>query len=396
MAQGSMTDKRDYYEVLGVGRSASAEEIRRAYRRLARQYHPDVNREPGAEDRFKEINEAYETLADADRRAAYDRFGHAASGFGGAGADPFGFGGAGSPFVDLFESFFGGTATGTRRRAAPPRGHDLQVVVDVSFEEAVFGAEKEVEITRLETCQECKGTRMRDGMPPTRCATCGGSGEVRRVQQTILGQFMTSSPCPSCSGEGVQITDPCPNCRGRGRVSRARVIGVTIPPGIDENATLRLSGQGEASPAGGQPGNLYVKVRVAPHPVFTRQNKTIHSEIGVTFPQAALGQELEIETIDGPVAFKLPAGTQSGQQFRLRGKGVPDMRGGDRGDQIVTVQVMTPRDLTPEQRELLERLAESLGDEVPVGAERGLFDRIKDALGRWFAPVERSSAAGPA
>ncbi len=393
MVQGSMTDKRDYYEVLGVGRTATTDEIRRSYRNLARQYHPDVNREPGAEDRFKEINEAYETLSDGDRRAAYDRFGHAASGVGGNG-DPFGFGGAGSPFSDLFDSFFGGNATGTRRRAAPPRGHDLQVVVDVSFEEAVFGAEKEVDIVRLETCESCKGSRMRDGIPATRCASCAGSGEVRRVQQTILGQFMTSTPCPSCNGDGVQITDPCPNCRGRGRVSRGRVIGVSVPAGIDENATLRLSGQGEASPGGGQPGNLYVKVRVAPHPVFTRQNKTIHSQIGVSFPQAALGQELEIETIDGPVAFKLPSGTQAGQQFRLRGKGVPDMRGGDRGDQIVTVQVVTPKDLNPEQRELLERLAESLGDDVAALAPRGLFDRIKDALGRWLVPAPRSSAVG--
>jgi molecular chaperone DnaJ len=397
MAQESMTDKRDYYEVLGIGRSANTDEIRRAYRKLARQYHPDINSEAGAEDRFKEINEAYETLADDDRRASYDRFGHAASGYGGATADPFGFGGAGSPFTDLFESFFGGAATGTRRRAAPPRGHDLQVVVDVAFEEAVFGAEKEVELTRLETCEPCNGTKMREGSPPTRCTSCGGTGEVRRVQQTILGQFMTSTPCPACGGEGVQITDPCPNCRGRGRVSRARTIGVSIPGGIDENATLRLSGQGEASPAGGQPGNLYVKVRVAPHPIFSRQNKTIHSQLDVTFPQAALGQELEIETIDGTVAFRLPSATQSGQQFRLRGKGVPDMRGGDRGDQIVTVQVVTPRDLSAEQRDLLERLAESFGDEVATSSSRGFFDRIKEVLGRWSSPAAQAApvAAGP-
>ncbi|MCC6315112.1 MAG: molecular chaperone DnaJ [Thermomicrobiales bacterium] len=380
-----MTDQRDYYEVLGVERSASAEDIRRAYRQLARKYHPDVNHDDGSEERFKEINEAYEVLGDTDRRAGYDRFGHAASGFGGAGgADPFGFGGAGSPFADIFESFFGAAASGSRRRAAPPRGADLQVTLDVSFEEAVFGAEKSVELTRPETCEACQGNRMRDGMPPTRCTSCGGAGEVRRVQQTILGQFMTSTPCSACQGEGVQITDPCPNCRGRGRVTRARTISVTIPPGIDENATLRLSGQGEASAHGGQPGNLYVKVRVAPHPLFTRQNKTIHSQVGVNFAQAALGDELEIDTVDGAVAFKLPAATQSGQQFRLRGKGVPDMRGGDRGDHIVTVQVMTPRDLSPEQRELLGQLAETFGDEiVQQPNHRGLFDRIKDALGRW-------------
>ena len=305
-----MTDKRDYYEVLGVARSASAEEIRRAYRKLARQHHPDVNREDGAEDRFKEVNEAYEVLSVPDRRAAYDRFGHAANGMGGfGGRDPFGFGG--SPFGDLFESFFGTAGAGTRR-AAPQRGHDLQVTLNIAFEEAVFGAEEEVELTRLETCEACHGTKMRDGQTPPRCPTCGGSGEVRRVQQTILGQFMTASPCSHCGGEGTVVTDPCPNCKGRGRVSRVRVIQVSIPAGIDENATLRLTGQGEASPQGGQAGNLFVKVRIAPHPLFTRQHKTIHSQIGVNVPQAALGDEIEIATIDGPVAL------QHGEQLRAQ------------------------------------------------------------------------------
>ena len=373
-----MAGKRDYYEVLGVGRAASTDEIRRAYRQLARQYHPDVNRDNGAEERFKEINEAYEILSDDTRRATYDRFGHAADGFGG---DPFGFGAAGSPFGDLFESFFG-AATSSRRRAAPPRGHDLQVTLDVAFEEAVFGAEKEVELTRLETCEPCRGTRMRDAQTPPRCSTCGGTGEVRRVQQTILGQFMTSTPCTTCGGDGVAITDPCPNCRGRGRVSRVRTISVTIPAGIDENATLRLTGQGEAGPQGGQPGNLYVKVRVAPHAFVTRHQKTIHSQVGVNVAQAALGDELELATIDGPVAFKLPAGTQSGQQFRLRGRGVPDLRGGDRGDQIATVHVVTPRELTPEQRTLFERLAETMGSEITEQPpQRTFFDKVKDALG---------------
>ncbi|MFM9108638.1 MAG: molecular chaperone DnaJ [Chloroflexota bacterium] len=382
-----MTDKRDYYEVLGVSRGASAEEIRRSYRQLARKYHPDLNPGDGrAEDRFKEINEAYEVLSDDNRRAGYDRFGHAAAGFGGGGGDPFGFGGAGSPFGDLFESFFGGPGNGRRQRG-PARGADLQAVVDITFEESVFGAEKDVDLTRFETCDSCKGSRMRDGMPPTRCSACGGSGEVRRVQQTILGQFMTSTPCTTCGGEGVQITDPCGNCRGRGRVSRARTISVTIPAGIDENATLRLSGQGEASHQGGQAGNLYVKVRVKPHPIFTRQGKTIHSRIAVNMAQAALGDELEIDTIDGSVEFRLPAGTQSSQQFRLRGKGFPDMRGGDRGDQIVTVEVHTPRDLTAEQRALLEQLAATFGNGVITPAGRGFLDRIKDALGRVFDPA---------
>jgi molecular chaperone DnaJ len=372
----TMTDKRDYYEVLGVSRNATAEELKRAYRKLARENHPDVNRDDGAEERFKEINEAYEVLSDADRRSAYDRFGHAANGAGVG--DPFGFGG--SPFGDLFESFF---STGSsRRRSAPQRGADLQATVDLTFEEAVFGVEKEVELIRLETCEACNGTRMRDGQRAPQCSTCGGTGEVRRVQQTILGQFMTSTPCSACRGEGVTITDPCPKCRGRGRINMPRTINVNIPAGVDENATLRLTGQGEASKEGGPTGNLYVKVRIAQHPLFTRQGKQIQLEIGINVAQAALGDEIEIETIDGPVNFKLPAGTQSGQQFRLRGKGVPDMRGGDRGDQIVTTHVLTPKHLNAEQRALFEQLAASLGHEVTQQPpKQGFFDKVKDALG---------------
>jgi len=376
-----MTEKRDYYEVLGVGRTASADEVRRAYRKMARQYHPDVNREDGAEDRFKEINEAYEVLADQDRRSAYDRFGHAANGMGGMG-DPFGFGGTGSPFGDLFESFFGAATAGARQRSAPPPGHDLQVTVDITFEEAINGTETDVDLVRFETCEACHGTKMKDSQTPPRCTTCGGSGEVRRVQQTILGQFMTAAPCGTCHGAGVTISDPCPNCRGRGRVSRSRSISVTIPAGIDEGATLRLSGQGEASAHGGRTGSLYIKVRIASHELFTRSNKTIHSQVGVNVAQATLGDELELATIDGPVSFKLPAGTQSGQQFRLRGKGAPDLRGGDRGDQIVSVHVVTPRHLTHEQRELFQQLAEVMGSEVTQQpAHRTFFDKVKDALG---------------
>ena len=380
MPRDTMTDQRDYYEVLGVQRGATADDIRRAYRKLARAHHPDVNREDGAEERFKEINEAYEVLSDDQRRAAYDRFGHAA---GSTGGDPFGFGGAGSPFSDLFESFFGANATNaSRKRAQPARGADLQATIDVTFEEAVFGAEKEVEVLRLETCESCHGTKMRDGQTPPRCATCGGTGQVRRVQQTILGQFMTSSPCSVCNGDGVTISDPCPNCKGRGRVSRARVLVVTVPPGADESTTLRMTGEGEASPNGGPNGNLYVKMRVAAHPIFTRSGKTVMSQIGVNVAQAALGDELEVETLDGAVDFRLPPGTQSGQQFRVRGKGVPDLRGGDRGDQIVTVQVLVPKQLSPEQRDLFQQLSETLGSEITTApGHRSFFDKVKDALG---------------
>jgi molecular chaperone DnaJ len=374
-----MADKRDYYEVLEVGRSATSDELKKAYRNLARRYHPDVNSgDADAEEKFKEINEAYEVLSDADQRAAYDRYGHAASGMGGG--NPFG-GSSGSPFGDLFESFFSGGTT--RQRPTNTRGQDLQVTVDLTFEEAVFGVDKDVDVVRLEACEACHGTRMRDGVTPPRCATCGGTGEVRRVQQTILGQFMTSTPCSACRGEGVTISDPCPKCRGRGRISQSRMIKVTIPPGIDESQTLRLSQQGESGPNGGQPGNLYVKVRIKSHEHFTRQGKQIHLQLGVNVAQAMLGDEIEIDTLDGPIMFKLPSGTQSGQQFRLRNKGVPDLRGGDRGDQMVTIHVVIPKDLTSEQRDLVEMLAESLGSEVtPQPANhRGFFDKVKDALG---------------
>ncbi|MGD9713697.1 MAG: molecular chaperone DnaJ [Thermomicrobiales bacterium] len=371
------TQKRDYYDVLGVKRTASADELRRAYRKLAREFHPDINSSPEAEEHFKEINEAYEVLSDSNRRSQYDRFGHAANGM--PGGDPFGFGG--SPFGDIFETFFGGGSS-SRRRSTVSKGQDLQVTIDLEFEEAIFGAEKEVELTRLETCEGCQGTRMRDGKTPPQCETCNGTGEVRRVQQTILGQFMTSAPCSTCHGEGVRITDPCPRCRGKGRVTHARRISVTVPPGIDESATLRLSGQGEASPNSGPAGNLFVKARIKPHAYFTRQGKTISLQVGVNIAQAILGDEIELQTIDGPVAFKLPSATQSGQQFRLKGKGVPDMRGGDRGDQIVTIHVVIPKELSAEQRSLVEQLGQSLGSELsPQPVHRGFFDKVKDALG---------------
>lgn len=376
-----MTSKRDYYEVLGVGRDAGVDEIRRAYRRLARQYHPDVNREPDAEDRFKELNAAYEVLSNQEQRAAYDRFGHAGVGSfnGGMGGDPFGFAGR-SPFSDIFETFFGSASTSQGRRTAM-RGADLEATVDLAFEEAVFGVEKDIEITRLEVCEECQGARMRDGKQPPVCSVCGGSGEVRRVQQTILGQFMTATACANCHGEGRVISDPCPSCRGAGRTPRRRTITVTIPAGVDNDSTLRLSGQGEQMPSG-TPGNLFVRIRVKPHQHFQRHGKQIHLEMPVNIAQAALGAELDVPTVDGPSKMTVPAGTQSGQQFRLRGRGVPDVHHGARGDQIVTLRVLTPTDLSPEQRQLLERLAESLEQpDLHDTHRKGLFTKIKDALG---------------
>ncbi len=347
---------------------------------MARQYHPDVNKNDGAEDQFKEINEAYEVLSNEDQRAAYDRFGHAGlGGFnGGPGAgDPFGFGG--SPFTDIFETFFGGGAT--RGQRGPTRGADLESTVELTFEEAIFGAEKDVEVNRHEICEDCHGTKMRDGAEPQVCPVCSGAGEVRRVQNTILGQFVTASTCANCGGDGRVVTDPCPTCRGRGRISRRRTISVTTPAGVDSDSTLRLSGQGEQSPDG-PAGNLYVRIRVKPHAFFVRHGKQIHLDLPINMAQAALGSELEVPTVDGDVMLKIPQGTQSGQQFRLRDKGVPDLRGGSRGDEIVTVRVVTPTDLTPEQREMLENLGKTLkAPSIHETAHRGFFDKIKDALG---------------
>jgi molecular chaperone DnaJ len=384
MSQESMATKRDYYEVLELNRSATAEEVRRSYRRLARKFHPDLNASEEAEERFKEINEAYEVLSDDRRRATYDRFGHAANGMPGGfsgfgGADPFGFGAANSPFADIFESFFGTTTTSRPR--TPTRGADIQVGLTIEFEEAIFGANKELEINRLEVCESCEGSRMRGGQTPAVCSVCHGTGQVRRTQQTILGQFMTASPCSACGGEGVSITDPCPDCRGRGRVSKRRTITISVPAGIDDNASLRLTGQGEASANGGLAGNAYVRISVNPHPHFTRKDRSILSQVRVNVAQAALGDEIEVETVDGGVAFRLPEGTQSGQQFRLKGRGAPSIGGTDRGDQILTVQVVTPKRLTPEQRAIFEQLAETLEPDAPrVEGERNFFSRVKDAL----------------
>jgi molecular chaperone DnaJ len=368
--------KRDYYEVLGVGRSATTDEIKKAYRRLARQYHPDVNREDGAEDKFKEVNEAYEVLSSEEQRAAYDRFGHAAFAAGGAGADPFGFNGR-SPFGDLFESFFG-TASGTRRQTIA-RGGDVKATLDLTFEEAVFGVEREIQVNRYEPCEDCGGTRMRDGAKPATCPNCSGSGEVRRVQNTILGQFMTATTCDRCGGEGVVISDPCPTCRGRGRQATTRKIVVTVPPGVDEQSTLRLTGQGEQV-RNGVPGSLFVQLRIKPHKELGRAGKHILYDLPVTVAQATLGAEIEIPTVDGPTTFSVPEGTQPNQQFRLRGRGIPDLRGGDRGDQIVTVHVVIPTELSHEQRELFERLDKTLGA-ASLPRERGFFSKVKEALG---------------
>ena len=370
-----MASKRDYYDVLGVPRGARQAEIKRAFRRLAMQYHPDRNRDEGAEERFKEINEAYEVLSDPERREAYDRFGHA--GVEGAFArafEGFGFGG----FGDIFDAFFGASAT---RGRTPERGADLRVGLRISFEEAVFGCEKEIEVERTELCSACQGLRAEPGTDVAKCPSCGGSGEVRRVQRSIFGQFVNIAPCGRCGGEGRVVQQPCRRCRGTGREKASRRLKVSIPAGIESGSQIRLSGEGEMGRYGGPRGNLYVLLRVQDHAFFRRDEYDIIYDLSINFAQAALGDEVEIPTLDGPRPFRIPPGTQSGEVFSLRGLGVPHLRSSGRGDMLIRVQVVTPTRLSEEQKRLLLKLAESLGTQVTPQDDKGLLEKIRDALG---------------
>ncbi len=346
--------KRDYYEVLGVGRDASEEEIKRCFRKLAFQYHPDHNHDDGASEKFKEINEAYEVLCDPDKRAAYDRFGHAAAdGAFGRGFEGVQFGG----FGEIFDAFFGGATTAARQ--APQRGADIECAVKISFEEAAFGVEKQIKLTRVEYCSECRGTGARPGSNPVRCPSCNGTGQVTRLQQSIFGRFMSTAPCNQCRGEGKIIAEPCPNCRGSGRERRERTLAVKIPAGVDEESQVVLRGEGHAGTRGGSPGNVLIELEIAPHPCFTREGDDVLYTLGLNFAQAALGTEVEVPTLDGNAKLKIPSGTQSGRVFRLKNKGIPHLHRLGRGDQLVTVQVTTPEQLSKRQRQLLEELAET-------------------------------------
>jgi len=375
-------NKRDYYEVLGVSRTATDEEIKKAFRRLAKQYHPDANKEQGAEARFIEINESYEVLSDAQKRAAYDRYGHAGLGNGMGGAGFSDLGGFNS-INDLFETFFAG-ATGTSRRTGTQRGADLRYELTITFEEAVFGCQKEIELPRWETCTHCRGSGAQPGTSTSRCSVCQGSGELRRVQQSIFGQFVNVTMCERCRGEGRVITTPCEKCRGQGRVRNNRRVVVNIPAGVDDGINVRVTGEGEVSSRGGTPGNLYVVLTVKPHPFFKRQGNDIIYELPISFTQAALGDEVEVPTVDGKsTMLKVPAGTQSGRSFRLKGVGVPVVHSSARGDQHVIVKVVTPTNLTPEQRHLLEELARlerEQSEQNDKNIFRNLFEKTKDVF----------------
>ncbi len=371
--------KRDYYEVLGVPREATPDDIKAAFRRLARQYHPDVSQEANAEEHFKEINEAYSVLSDPDKRSAYDRFGH-------AGVQNQG----GMPdftvdFGDLFDEFFGGfggfgRSASRRTRNAPRRGGDLQYNVDLSFEESIFGVEKEIEITRDEICETCGGKGAEPGTSPVRCSTCNGTGEVRQVRQTLLGSMVQVSTCPVCNGKGETISTPCHTCSGRGLVRKDRNKVVSIPAGVDNGNQIRLAGEGQPGENGGPTGNLYLVIRVLSHKYFRRRENDILLDLNINIAQATLGAEVDVPTVDGLTKLKIPAGIQPGKVLRMRGKGVPHLRGNGRGDQMVVVNVEVPKNLTSDQRKLMEKMAESLGSEVRP-AERGFLDWLKDTLG---------------
>ncbi len=367
---------RDFYEVLGVDRSAGEAELKRAYRQLARQNHPDANPDdPEAEERFKEIAVAYETLSDPDKRATYDRFGiDGLRGGGMGGGDPFGGG-----ISDLFEAFFGGGFGGGRASSGPPRGQDLEVVADLEFEQAVFGAEVPVTVTTLVGCVSCDSTGAAPGTQAISCNECGGSGQVRRVRQSILGQMVTASTCARCGGLGQVVVSPCGDCRGEGRVRDQRTYTVEVPGGVDNGATLRLTGRGAAGPRQGPAGDLYVHLRVKPHERFERRGDDLVLRLPLGPAQMALGAEVVVATLDGDEALVVPAGTQTGRTFVLRGKGVPRLQGRGRGDLVVEAVVTTPTDLTAEQAELLRRFAELRGESVSP-PDTGLFSKIRSAF----------------
>ncbi len=372
-----MAVKRDYYEVLGVGRSATPEEIKKAYRRLARQYHPDVSDAPDAEARFKGINEAYEVLSDSEKRATYDRFGHIEPGVGGFGFD-FGFR---DPF-EIFEEVFGrgfGFRTSTRR--GPRRGADLRYDLHLTFEEAVFGGEKEIEVTRYEVCPECKGSGAEPGTSPVRCSECNGTGQVRRVQRSILGSFISVTTCPVCHGAGETVPIPCSRCGGKGQVYVTPKLSVTIPPGVDHGTQIRLAGEGEIGEGGGPPGNLYVALDVEPHPVFERRGDDILVELHVNVAQAALGAEVNVPTLEGEEKISISPGTQSDTVLRLRNKGVPHLRHNGRGDELVLVRVAVPTKLSHEQKRLFQELGKTLDPEAIWREKHSFVDELRELFG---------------
>lgn len=370
----------EYYDRLGVSKDASQDEIKRAYRKMSKKYHPDINKEPGAEEKYKEVQEAYETLSDDQKRAAYDQYGpDGANGFGGQGGFGGFDGGAGfGGFEDIFSSFFGGGAT--RNPNAPRQGDDLQYRVNLTFEEAVFGAEKEVHYNREATCKTCSGSGAKPGTSPVTCGRCHGQGVINVDTQTPLGMMRRQVTCDVCHGTGQEIKDPCPTCRGTGHEKQSHKVSVKIPAGVETGQQIRLAGQGEAGFNGGPYGDLFVIINVNPSDKFTRDGSTIYYTLNISFVQAALGDTVEVPTVHGNVEMTIPAGTQTGKTFRLKGKGAPRLRGGSQGDQHVTVKIVTPTKLNDAQKDALLAFAKASGDEKIAPQKKGFFDKVKDAL----------------
>ncbi|GEK88157.1 molecular chaperone DnaJ [Alkalibacterium putridalgicola] len=382
-----MAEKEDFYDLLGVSKDASQDEIKKAYRKLSKKYHPDINKADDAEDKFKKISEAYEVLSDEQKRAAYDQYGHASTdpnfgagggfggGFGGAGG---GFGGGG--FEDIFEQFFGG---GGRRRNpnAPRQGEDLQYVMDLEFKEAIFGKETTIRYNREEECDNCNGSGAKPGTSPQTCSTCHGAGQVNAERNTPFGRVMTQQVCPTCNGTGKEIKEKCPVCHGDGHTKQQHSVKVTVPAGVEDGNQMRLQNQGDAGENGGPYGDLYVIFRVKASKTFERRGSEIYYELPINMVQATLGDELEVPTVHGKVKFKIPAGTQPGTTFRLRGKGAPRLRGTGNGDQHIKVKVVVPDKLTQDQAEHLRKFAEASDyDNVVEQGDSSFFSKVKDAF----------------
>ena len=370
----------EYYDRLGVSKDASQDEIKRAYRKMSKKYHPDINKEPGAEEKYKEVQEAYETLSDDQKRAAYDQYGpDGANGFGGQGGFGGFDGGAGfGGFEDIFSSFFGGGAT--RNPNAPRQGDDLQYRVNLSFEEAIFGAEKEVHYNREATCKTCSGSGAKPGTSPVTCGRCHGQGVINVDTQTPLGMMRRQVTCDVCHGTGQEIKEPCQTCHGTGHEKQSHKVSVKMPAGVETGQQIRLAGQGEAGFNGGPYGDLFVIINVNPSDKFTRDGSTIYYTLNISFVQAALGDTVEVPTVHGNVEMTIPAGTQTGKTFRLKGKGAPRLRGGSQGDQHVTVKIVTPTKLNDAQKEALLAFAKASGDEKIAPQKKGFFNKVKDAL----------------
>lgn len=395
-----MSNKRDYYEVLGVDKGADEATIKKAFRKLARKYHPDVN--PGdkdAEAKFKELNDAYEILSDPQKKAQYDQFGHDAANFGqggGYGNYGGGFGQGGfDDLGDIFNMFFGGGGSGGAR--GPEQGHDLRYDLTIDFEEAVFGAKKIIQLSKLETCKSCSGSGAKAGTSPKTCSHCHGSGRVTVMQQTPFGRMQTQTTCPECNGRGKVVDEPCPDCNGTGRHKVKKQLEVNIPPGVDNGTRLRMSGEGEAGELGALSGDLYIYINIRRHPIFERVNNDIFMEQPINFAQAALGDEIQVPTLEGDVNFTIPPGVQHGTRFRLKGKGISGLKGFRKGDQYVTIMVETPKELSDKEKELFETLKETLEktniynvnkkseSKEEENGKKGFFGKMKDTVNDFFS-----------